>query len=66
MSVKLERNKSYMKYRYLIFCLFTFLQAEDMTLLAPDGSTISKRITSQRCSLGRDLRKPMIGYSRSI
>ena len=40
MSVKLERNKSYMKYRYLIFCLLTFLQAEDMTLLAPDGSTV--------------------------
>ena len=29
-----------MKYRYLIFCLLTFLQAEDMTLLAPDGSTV--------------------------
>ena len=29
-----------MKHRYLIFCLLTFLHAEDMTLLAPDGSTI--------------------------
>ena len=40
MSVKHEKNKSYIKYLYLIFCLLTFLQAEDMTLLAPDGSTI--------------------------
>ncbi len=38
--MKREKNKSNMKHRYLIFCLLTFLQAEDMTLLAPDGSTI--------------------------
>ena len=40
MSVKREKNKSFMRYRYLIFCLLTFLLAEDMTLQAPDGSTV--------------------------
>ena len=40
MSVEREKNELFMKYRFLIFCLLTFLQAEDMTLLAPDGSTI--------------------------
>ena len=40
MSVKREKNKSNMKYRYLIFYLLIFLQAEDMTLQAPDGSTV--------------------------
>ena len=40
MSVKRQKNKSNMKYHYLIFCLLTFLVAEDMTLLAPDGSTV--------------------------
>ena len=40
MIVKREKDKSNMKHRYLIFCLLTFLQAEDMSLLAPDGSTI--------------------------
>ena len=40
MSVKGEKNESFMKYRFLIFCFLTFLFAEDMTLLAPDGSTV--------------------------
>ena len=40
MSVKREKNKSNMKYRYLIFYLLIFLQAEDMTLQAPDGSIV--------------------------
>ena len=40
MIVKREKDKSNMTHRYLIFCLLTFLQAEDMSLLAPDGSTI--------------------------
>ena len=38
--MKREKDKLNMRHRYLIFCLLTFLQAEDMTLLAPDGSTI--------------------------